>query len=119
MSSEKNEHTPGPWDYDPTGDDKRICVGIGLVDGPNGYDVAEVYSDDCDPDEALANARLIAAAPDLLEALEGLLVFAEDAETKALVGDEGCLWPCEEARTAIAKARGSAMLAARSENNGE
>lgn len=57
-------------------------------------------------DNREANAHLIAAAPDLLEALEGLLVFAEAAETKALVGDEGCLWPVEEARAAIAKARG-------------
>ena len=37
----------------------------------------------------------------LREALEGLLAFAEDAETKALVGDEGCLWPVEQARVAL------------------
>jgi len=57
-------HTKGPWDT--RDDDKRITVGCGLVEGPNGYDVAEVYNDDCDRDEAWANARLIAAAPDLL-----------------------------------------------------
>lgn len=60
-------HTPGPWDT--RDDDKRITVGVGLVDGPNGYDVAEVYNDDCDRDEAWANAHLIAAAPELYEAL--------------------------------------------------
>lgn len=58
--------TPGPWDT--RDDDKRITVGVGLVEGPNGYDVAEVYNDDCDRDEAWANARLIAAAPELLSA---------------------------------------------------
>ena len=61
------QHTRGPWPIKPTGDGKRIIVGEGLVEGPNGYEVAEVYSDDCDRDEAMANARLIAAAPDLLE----------------------------------------------------
>ena len=59
-------HTPGPWNYERSGDGKRISVGLGLVEGPNGYDVAEVYSDDCDGDVAMANARLIAASPDLL-----------------------------------------------------
>lgn len=62
-------HTPGPWPLKPTGDGKRFIVGEGLVEGPNGYDVAEVYSDDCDQEEAEANARLIAAAPDMLDAL--------------------------------------------------
>jgi hypothetical protein len=61
--------TPGPWDIQAHAYDKRIAVGIGLVEGPNGYDVAEVYADDCDRDEALANARLIAAGPEMVEAL--------------------------------------------------
>lgn len=58
-------HTKGPWDLRDY--DKRIGVGIGLVEGPHGYDVAEVYNDNCDPCEAEANARLIAASPELLE----------------------------------------------------
>ena len=62
--------TKGPWPIKPTGDFKRIVIGDGLVDGPGGYEVAEVYSDDCDRDEAMANAHLIAAAPDLYAALE-------------------------------------------------
>mgnify|MGYP003443857007 FL=1 len=61
--------TPGPWPVKPTGDFKRIVIGDGLVEGPGGYEVAEVYSDDCDRDEAMANAHLIAAAPDLYAAL--------------------------------------------------
>jgi len=63
--------TPGPWPWEYTGDGKRITIGYGLVEGPNGYEVAEVYSDDCPPEVAEANARLIAAAPDLLEAMVG------------------------------------------------
>jgi hypothetical protein len=68
--------TPGPWPIDKTGDGKRIIVGVGLVDGPCGYDLAEIYADDCDPVEAHANAHLIAAAPDLYEALEELCLAA-------------------------------------------
>lgn len=113
MSSEKNEHTPGPWKFGHLGTE-AFWIGPDYNQTP----VAHVDHDmEYARDNSRANARLIAAAPELLEALEGLLVFAEDAETKALVGDEGCLWPCEEARAAIAKARGDAMLAARSENN--
>ena len=58
--------TPGPWPIAYTGDRKRIIVGDGLVEGPNGYEVAEVYSDDCDRDEAEANATLISLARDAL-----------------------------------------------------
>jgi len=74
-------HTKGPWDT--RDDDKRITVGCGLVEGPNGYDVAEVYNDDCDRDEAWANARLIAAAPDLLDAITGAMDILSSAESNA------------------------------------
>lgn len=50
------------------------------------------------PEEAMANARLIAAAPDLLEALETLLKQAEKQ------GAVGIYW--DEAKSAIAKAKG-------------
>lgn len=63
--------TKGPWDL--RDDYKRISVGIGLVDGPNGYDVAEVYNDDCDRDEAYANARAIAEVPAMVMALRELI----------------------------------------------
>ena len=81
-------HTAGPWPIEPTGDGKRIIIGKGLVEGPNGYEVAEVYSDDCQREVAEANARLIAAAPELLEALEhiinGALSLPRFAEEQAL-----------------------------------
>lgn len=96
-------HTPGPWNYDQTGDGKRICVGIGLVDGPNGYDVAEVYSDDCDSDEALANARLIAAAPELLAIAEILL---DRGYVSKFIDEERD--DHEQLVAAISKARGEA-----------
>jgi len=64
-----DEATKGPWPIEYTGDHKRIVVGKGLVEGPGGYEVAEVYSDDCPREVSEANARLIAMAPDLAAAL--------------------------------------------------
>lgn len=55
--------TKGPWPWAYTGDGKRIVIGDGLVEGPNGYAVAEVYSDDCPQEVAEASDRLIAADP--------------------------------------------------------
>ena len=93
------KHTPGPWSEfgpgsptvyggDPT---RRICV----LDRQTGASMEECY----------ANARLIAAAPDLLAALEklhrlhcGLDSWHEDAMADAWVN----------ACTAIAKAKGEA-----------
>lgn len=66
--------TAGPWPITETGDGKRFVIGEGLVEGPNGYEVAEVYSDDCDFVVARANARLIAAAPDLYAALKEMCI---------------------------------------------
>ncbi len=53
-----------------------------------------------------ANARLISAAPEMYEALKGVLPFMEAAEKAGLVGDEGCFWPVESVRAALAKAEG-------------
>ncbi len=85
----KGGYTKGPWkacehggygDYDGNcivilGDDLRVAIVLGS-----------------DNEETNANARLIAAAPDLLEALEALL--------------EGDFNVAEKARAAIAKAKG-------------
>ena len=98
--------TPGPWPIKPTGDYKRILVGVGLVDGPGGYDVAEVYSDDCDRNEAEANARLIAAAPDMAEALDRLLT-EYDAVDLAAAEPPSLTAAVFAARAALAKARGA------------
>lgn len=74
------KHTPGPWPMVPTGDGKRIEIGPGLVEGPNGYEVAEVYSDDCPWELAEANARLIAAAPELLSGALALDQLVEEMQ---------------------------------------
>jgi hypothetical protein len=90
------EHTPGPWKskntvvFDPQGDTPEGHWQLAACQGPNGT----------------ANARLIAAAPDLLAALEGA-AFHIQTLTSAMSpeyqkGDQVVL---RKARAAIVKAR--------------
>lgn len=58
-------HTPGPWMVLPSVDRGQFCILTALG---NRIDVAVTYGFEHTPREA--NARLIAAAPDLLEALK-------------------------------------------------
>jgi hypothetical protein len=63
------KHTPGPWSIGPV--DDTVVNHLGL-DGVR-RDIAAIAGDYNDPDlwpVMEANARLIAAAPDLLKALE-------------------------------------------------
>ena len=96
------KHTPGPWASDDSG--RVYAIGGGYVplrtpfredaftEGPNRSDHPE--------ETLLANARLIAAAPELLEALKAIL----DPITNT---DEALYTHSREmARAAIAKAEG-------------
>lgn len=91
--SQQTGHTPGPWFYDGTSNVRS--------NGPDSPNAAIAY----DPRDhahitevTRANARLIAAAPDLLEACKMLLNRCEL---------EGVEWiDMTEARAAIAKAEG-------------
>jgi hypothetical protein len=119
-----SEHTPGPWEYIASTEHHGP-----YVSGPYGGDVCDCYTmsnlsaasvrngGDSSPipfqgDAADANARLIAAAPDLLEALQGLLndcveycrinnLFNND-------GGPGSNHGMRQAHAAIAKATGTA-----------
>jgi hypothetical protein len=91
------QHTPGPWvAYDDSNDGKTNRIEIAAL----GKTVARIYHSV--PEENLPNARLIAAAPDLLEALKEMLDSHEDACTGY---GEGA---ADKARSAIAKATGDA-----------
>lgn len=81
MSEEK--HTPGPWSAEDKIDDRggwhdprqRI-----LITGPKGVLVANYtteFMEYPDDDENAANARLIVAAPDMLEALKDCVAVIE------------------------------------------
>lgn len=88
-----SNHTPGPW----------------MIRAER-YRYIHVYAHgggiahlDTVDGEGMANARLIAAAPDLLEVLEELLSMCQRQEDFHDDGD-GCMF--ERASAAIAKARG-------------
>lgn len=68
-TKQQTKHTPGPWTVD-------ACY----IHGPSGKRFLAVAGDD----EGKANARLIAAAPDLL-------AFAKWAK-ETLIGDSGAAW---------------------------
>ena len=92
-----SEHTPGPWEIHPQFDS---CYRD--ISAPNHIALARVvwrFEEEDRSPSCEANAHLIAAAPELLEALENLLKVHEgEGGTQHHAGDM--------ARAAIAKARG-------------
>ncbi len=111
------KHTPGPW-Y--CGEPFEVFPGAGLrfhVSQAEGATYTPLYSDvahflaETIPGEKLeiqrANARLIAAAPELLDALESILPMLADwhDEFPDHVGDKEAP-AVKAALTAIAKAKG-------------
>ena len=96
------KHTPGPWKVDQT---------WALIVGPKMEEIAAVHSSMPSGGNrvswrqtAEANARLIAAAPDLLQALESLLVELGKKGGNTPASEFRGMW--ETARAAIAKAEG-------------
>jgi len=67
-----SKHTPGPWG-EMTMSSNNLTIGIGYPEGDDrDHFLAEVTCGD--PDELEANARLIAAAPQMLQALQALVL---------------------------------------------
>lgn len=102
MKTQNTTHTPGPWESDGSGQiytaDQRLDIAL-VTHHPNTK---------MPEPEDLANARLIAAAPELLAALEAIRNDCED-----FINDEdgpGAIETMqamrEAARAAIAKATG-------------
>lgn len=108
----KTNHTPGPW------------KGGFAITGANGNPVCRVVSDarwqsktdkvkygcggfsqKTSNEEATQNARLIAAAPELLEALKHLVEMVDECHNQDIVPsfDE---WPTVEARAILARITG-------------
>jgi hypothetical protein len=73
--AEAEQHTPGPWKvFEDWGVDHRTVI------GPGGEDIIETDNGGCASDPSpdyislsKGNARLIAASPEMLEALKGLV----------------------------------------------
>ena len=109
----ETKFTPGPWTLI-THSGKDALIGAFEIRGmffdkPGIYPIFQQSRSAIDGATVYlhpADAHLIAAAPDLYAALETALKTLELAETKVLVGDEGCIWPAEIARAALKKARG-------------
>jgi len=79
-------HTPGPWHFV----DSPLKTGWLIVVGGNYLaDVHKHIGTTADDVRDESNARLIAAAPELLEALESLLAVSECADETGYVTDAG------------------------------
>ena len=68
-------HTPGPWSFK-----DGFVLAVGPVNDPEGDAVAHIVDH---PLEAIDNARLIAAAPDLLEALKVMWAMYREDDNEA------------------------------------
>jgi len=97
-------HTPGPWATDQSGDIYEVATNRGIGEA---WHSEEIWK---------ANARLIAAAPELLEALQWMVANDETCEGDEPLNDHsGVTWNeinsfwiggLNKARAAIAKATG-------------
>lgn len=105
----KSKHTPGPWLQEGNwvyaeGDPIRLSGGKEIR--PNAFTLSVSPGPDRTREEAEANARLIAAAPELLEALECMIIGA-CAVAVLHNGERAVLQDAVNiARAAIAKAKG-------------
>ena len=104
-------HTPGPWrpyENPSLEPDNAHAIGV-TMDRDVRNDVAACNLLGLDLDECKANARLIAAAPDLLEALRELMKCAVRDAEKYAPEDNAPIWAyISDASDAICKAEGRA-----------
>jgi len=120
--TQKTKHTRGPWEYDGDGFDSvaaqdfgtdGYCVFTVDKDGLLEETICDLRADTIDDDEAEANAKLIAAAPDMAEALSCLLIAIERDRDVGCIAHTDCWdeaqrewWDkIESARAALVKAR--------------
>jgi len=95
-------HTPGPWELDPYGQVTQSNGRTVLVSG--------IASPMVSTAESIANARLVAAAPDLLAALKEAIDCGMVPKSSAAEGGANRhvvqLQVADQIRAAIAKAEG-------------
>lgn len=94
-----SKHTPGPWFwYSPQSSPAMNPLGAAFLIGP-----PSLYMDkSCG--FSVGDAKLIAAAPELLEALENMLAVQYDGDPRRQISCDLCM----AAMNAITKARGDA-----------
>lgn len=100
-----NKHTPGPWFVD-----HKSPFLVRAGDDIDGRHIAHIgpanYTPRFDVDEP--NAKLIAAAPDLLEALERLQCAAYNIGGEHVTDHQQLIDAADFAQSIIARARGEA-----------
>lgn len=114
-----DKHTPGPWSVgfwlsDPADKESKMRYVYAPKIKPLGskdyFEIATCCTGDVSDEQEEANSNLIAAAPELLEALEYLVSQCDDDDFyDGIVNDsypERETNPLKIARAAIAKARG-------------
>lgn len=102
-----SKHTPGPWEFIDATKVAGMKFSPKCVIKAGQKQIADFSWNDKSPwfptkDESQANARLIAAAPDLLKALKDMLSEFDTDE----FGSEGQMRTCAKAEAVIAKAEG-------------
>jgi hypothetical protein len=107
-----DKHTPGPWVYEFVGPEDDESLYIGPLDEETGRPAHTIFEGGCthgwegdgDPE---ADARLMAAAPELLDALQKIIeeFNPKRPEWHLMVSSEGQ----RMARAAIAKALGQPL----------
>lgn len=103
MNNLKPKHTPGPWKVYPDFP-TTVCVNLREdAEKPEFYNWETIHESACSDSESKANARLIAATPEMLEALQIAMQRLDSPEFRAK-------HPSVELhmRKAIAKATGGA-----------
>ena len=107
MTEQKTQHTPGPWSYFEQntwgGALPRVRYGCVRSPGPDSFVIVNGCAPGGIEEEQRANARLIAAAPDLLAACENFVESYESSQS----------WPTQAqvdaARAALAQATGEGV----------
>jgi hypothetical protein len=99
------QHTPGPWVFE-EGHIQRDSGGIRywhITDDQDAIACNQFCYANYNPEINLANARLIAAAPELLQCAERLAALDGGRGGRAFPTEEDCAF----ARAVIAKAKGT------------
>jgi hypothetical protein len=97
---EEKMHTPGPWYVGYRDENIVRSLSAKLVEGDDGM-VAATYRMNVNQK---GNALLIAAAPEMLEALRAMVAAHQNR-----VSTDGEKWVMQQARAAIAKAEDKAV----------
>ena len=95
-----SDFTPGPFSVAETRHKYDI-----VIRGPKNEPIALVLIAGFSKKEGAANANLLAAAPDLLEALQNIAEYWNQDQNEAAMAD-ACWHAIHTARAAIAKATG-------------